>query len=259
MNQPKLGKKIAELRQAKGLTQEELAEKCNLSVRTIQRIELAEVTPRSFTIKTIFSCLDYDIYNSFGKLSYKLDRTGYMAKKWPGQFYRYVFDLFNLKTNTMKKVTILSISMITLICVLFLTSFSSNAQSSEKKRKEFLKINQNGEFVRLFNAGKIDSLCLQYSGKACMMPDQYPTIIGSEKIKVYYLQVYTSGMRFINIKSESQIISDTIAIDRGTWTIKLVGEVKISGTYMNQWHYWDGKWQIENEMTKSDFMPLVRN
>lgn len=38
MKQPELGKKISELRKAKGLTQEELVEKCNLNVRTIQRI-----------------------------------------------------------------------------------------------------------------------------------------------------------------------------------------------------------------------------
>ena len=55
MNQPDLGKKIAELRKAKGFTQEELVEKCNLSVRTLQRIESGEVTPRSYTVKIIFA------------------------------------------------------------------------------------------------------------------------------------------------------------------------------------------------------------
>ena len=61
MKQPELGKKISKLRTAKGLTQEELVEKCNISVRTIQRIEAGEVTPRSYTIKTILSALDYDL------------------------------------------------------------------------------------------------------------------------------------------------------------------------------------------------------
>lgn len=60
MKQPDLGRKIAELRKAKGLTQEELVEKCNISVRTIQRIETGEVTPRSYTVKTILTALDYD-------------------------------------------------------------------------------------------------------------------------------------------------------------------------------------------------------
>ncbi len=61
MKQPDLGKKIVELRLAKGLTQEELVTKCNISVRTIQRIECGEVAPRSYTIKTILDALDYDL------------------------------------------------------------------------------------------------------------------------------------------------------------------------------------------------------
>ena len=61
MKQPELGQKIAELRKQKGLTQEELVDLCNISVRTIQRIETGEVTPRSYTVKTILSALESDI------------------------------------------------------------------------------------------------------------------------------------------------------------------------------------------------------
>lgn len=61
MKQPELGQKILALRQEKGLTQEELVEQCNISVRTIQRIEAGEVTPRSYTVRTILSALDYDL------------------------------------------------------------------------------------------------------------------------------------------------------------------------------------------------------
>lgn len=60
MKQPELGQTIARLRQSKGLTQEELVEKCNISIRTIQRIEAGDVTPRSYTIKALFSALDYE-------------------------------------------------------------------------------------------------------------------------------------------------------------------------------------------------------
>ena len=53
MKQPELGKKILELRKQKGFTQEELVEQCNINVRTIQRIESGEVSPRSYTIKAM--------------------------------------------------------------------------------------------------------------------------------------------------------------------------------------------------------------
>lgn len=60
MKQPELGQKIQELRKQKGLTQEELVDLCNINVRTIQRIEAGEVTPRSYTLKSIFNVLDFD-------------------------------------------------------------------------------------------------------------------------------------------------------------------------------------------------------
>lgn len=63
MNQPDLGLKIAELRQQKGLTQEKLAEYCEVSTRTIQRIESGEVEPRSFTRNSLSNILEFD----FGK------------------------------------------------------------------------------------------------------------------------------------------------------------------------------------------------
>jgi len=57
MEQPELGTYIAQLRKEQGLTQEELVEKCNINVRTIQRIENGDVTPRSYTIKNILEAL----------------------------------------------------------------------------------------------------------------------------------------------------------------------------------------------------------
>ncbi|WP_347373673.1 helix-turn-helix transcriptional regulator [Aequorivita sp. Q41] len=61
MKQPELGRKILALRKEKGLTQEELVDQCNINVRTIQRIEAGEVTPRSFTLKTILNVLGEDL------------------------------------------------------------------------------------------------------------------------------------------------------------------------------------------------------
>ena len=60
MNQPDLGLKVAELRQQKGLTQERLAELCEVSPRTIQRIESGEVDPRAYTLKCLGEALEFD-------------------------------------------------------------------------------------------------------------------------------------------------------------------------------------------------------
>lgn len=97
MKQPDLGKKIAELRKAKGLTQEELVEKCNISVRTIQRIETGEVIPRSYTVKTILSALDYDLE----KISeYELDGGSDAEGQKPITNSNPLNDTFDLNTES---------------------------------------------------------------------------------------------------------------------------------------------------------------
>lgn len=60
MKQPELGNTIANLRKKKGLTQEELALRCGLNVRSVQRLEGGSVTPRSATIKLLAEELDFE-------------------------------------------------------------------------------------------------------------------------------------------------------------------------------------------------------
>jgi transcriptional regulator with XRE-family HTH domain len=245
MKQPDLGKKISELRLAKGLTQGELAEQCKLSLRTIQRIESAEVTPRSYTVKLIFESLDYDIYNSFGKFSYKLDRAVYRIKIWLEQFHKYILDLFNLKTNTMKKIAILSVPGISIILCFLFMGVETQAQDNKKAKQTLTEF--NSKFVDWFNTGQIDFM---YLDNDCMIPDNHREIHGREHIKGYYSFLYASGFRFTETNSKSIIISDSIIVERGVWKADL--NINLSGTYLTQWRLSDGKWFIENEMTNTD-------
>jgi len=253
MTQPDLGRKISELRLAKGLTQGELAERCNLSLRTIQRIESAEVMPRSYTIKLIFESLDYEIYNSFGKFSYKLDSMAYRLKMRLEQFYKYVIDLFNLKTNTMKKITILSAPFIA-ICAFLLFSYSSNvkAQNSQTIMNKFEKASSSSKFTRLFNSGQIDSLGMLYRNNACLISDFPSAITGREIIIDYYRQLFNQGFHFNNIKSTFKAVNDSIAVERELWTANTNSIPIITGTSLTQWRYINGQWLIENSMSKTD-------
>lgn len=54
------GQLIRELRLKKGITQEDLAAKTDISVRTIQRIESGEVDPRAYTLQSIAAALEVD-------------------------------------------------------------------------------------------------------------------------------------------------------------------------------------------------------
>ena len=85
INQPELGKKLVELRKKKGLTQEDLVEKCNLSVRTLQRIEAGEVTPRNTTIKLIFEALEISSTNYFESI-HEYDKE--LKSNWFNQSYK---------------------------------------------------------------------------------------------------------------------------------------------------------------------------
>ncbi len=71
MKQPELGRKILNLRKQQGLTQEELVAQCNINVRTIQRIEAGEVTPRSYTLKSILQVLGAEFENLENEKEYK--------------------------------------------------------------------------------------------------------------------------------------------------------------------------------------------
>lgn len=58
MNNNNLSQRVKELRKEKGLSQEELAKKAGLSLRTIQRVESRETEPTGDTLKRIATALD---------------------------------------------------------------------------------------------------------------------------------------------------------------------------------------------------------
>ena len=153
----------------------------------------------------------------------------------------------------MRKLMILSIPFITILVVmLFVISSGAKAQTGIAIREKLEETSSTLKFKHWFNSGQIDSISIRYLDNACMMPDQYPTIHDRKSIHDYFRQLYDRGLRFTEDKSISKVITDSIAIDRGVWTVSLNSVPVATGTYLTQWHYLDGKWLIENEMSKSD-------
>ena len=121
------GKKLVELRKAKGLTQDEIAERCKLTTRTIQRIELGVVTPRAFTIRTISDALGVDFFET-SNTGYEANIKGQYSKlKWN------INNLFNLKKNTMKKVSVLAAFGLVAGIALFVLVSRVNAQPPQSQ------------------------------------------------------------------------------------------------------------------------------
>lgn len=64
-----IGARIIEIRKLKGMTQEELADRARINLRTLQRIEKGETEPRGNTLKMLCSVLEINIEDilDFGK------------------------------------------------------------------------------------------------------------------------------------------------------------------------------------------------
>jgi len=92
MQQPDLGKKIALLRKEKGLTQEELVERCSINVRTIQRIESGEVIPRPITLRLILEALDYDFEMLNHELNANESHAAFFSLNWLQRFFLIGFE-----------------------------------------------------------------------------------------------------------------------------------------------------------------------
>ena len=231
MKQPELGRKIAELRKAKGYTQEELVDMCNLSVRTLQRIESGEVIPRSHTIRVIFAALDYKVYDSSG-IRLRL-------------FIKQVSEVFNLKTNTMKKLSILSMVFAAAAIVLLSVCINGNAQS-EKKVRKIIEAN-NEIFTSSFNSGDLDALMALYRDDACL--------VGDGCGKAFIRGHYATQMRFFkfeDIQLTGLSVADSIAVEVGRWSGTINSGPTLSGEYMTEWRRRDKTWQIVNDLATND-------
>lgn len=142
MNTKEFGLKLIEIRNGKGLTQDQLADACNINVRTIQRIESGLVKPRAYTIKVISETLAFDFFQF-----YQTDggpyKEGYDPNLKDSVIPSYFKELFNLKTNTMKKVSILVASSMAIFLFMMFISSSLNAQFNEEKIPSGLTITFN--------------------------------------------------------------------------------------------------------------------
>jgi len=77
----KTGQLIKDLRLKKGITQEELAAKTDISVRTIQRIENGDVDPRAYTLQAIAVALEVE-YGMLANSGSELNLDEKEEEKW---------------------------------------------------------------------------------------------------------------------------------------------------------------------------------
>jgi len=241
MNQPDLGKKIAELRKAKGFTQEELVEKCNLSVRTLQRIESGEVAPRSYTLKLIFTALDYNIHEASENIENRFGEPGLNVSNWLGQFYRYVLDLFNFKTNAMKKFTVLAVTFSVIFLGTFVICSESKAQKLEKAIKDIEEAQNKGN--QWMKEGKIDSVLTLYRDDVTV----FPNISGKDEVRLMLEDAADGGFKLKEFRTISISVADSIAVQKYFDVYEYRG-VEYRQKGMTEWRLTRGKWLTVNDI-----------
>ena len=222
MKQPQLGKKILELRLAKGLTQTELAETCNLSLRTIQRIESTEVTPRSYTLKLIFKTLDFDGFSSTNKNS-SVNST----------------SSFNFKKDVHRNILLI---LITAVISILIFKYATNykTQSATEVNNSINKSQIN--FKRWVKTKQVDSLLTLYRKDACWLN----SICGKVAIGTRLQSAINNGYEIIEYKTLSISIGDTIAVEKYHNLYKYRGDTK-EQFGMTEWRFTNGTWLIVND------------
>lgn len=236
MNQPDLGKRIAELRKAKGMTQEELVDICNLNVRTLQRIESGEVTPRAYTLRMIFSALDFTFPDSLDT-----GASGSPLSSRLGQLQFYILDLFNLKTHRMKKITILGITAAAITLGLFAICTDGKAQKAEKVARTIENLQNQGN--RWIMNGQIDSVLTLYRADAQVIP----LYKGKDEIRQMMVEAVKGGYKIIDFQTLSVSVADTIAVQKYKDTFEFQGAV-VKQEGMTEWRLTHGKWLVVNDI-----------
>lgn len=235
MKQPALGKKIVELRKNQGFTQEELVERCNISVRTLQRIESGEVTPRSHTLKLIFEVLEYRPANKINKFIAGLSEI------------KSQLNSFLSKPKVMKR-TIIILAALLAVSLTLLAFKRTNPETDsdiESARKAIEKINE--DYKRWYNNGHIDSCITTFSEDVCLVNNW---IILKGKQNVYYqlLKVQPQGYKIMDGTIETFHRDGNLAVVSGTSaTMTPSGDI-IVGKYLEEWQFVDGKWLKVNDI-----------
>jgi transcriptional regulator with XRE-family HTH domain len=238
MTQPELGKKIVELRKAKGFTQEELVEKCNLSVRTLQRIESGEVAPRTYTIRLIFTALDFDVHEN---PTHGFSESKFQLSDRLNQFYGFVFEMFNFKTHPMKKITILAVTFGLVFAGVIILSSESKAQKAEQAIKAIEEAQNKGN--QWMKEGKIDSVLTLYRHDVTV----FPNISGKTEVREMLLDAQDGGFKLKEFHNISISVADSIAVQKYYDVYEYRG-VEYHQKGMTEWRLTKGKWLTVNDI-----------
>jgi len=199
----------------------------------------------SYTLRVIFSALEYPVYDVQEVNANPFGTNRRMISLWLEQFYLYVLDLFNFKTNAMKKITILSATLGLCALGLFALCGETRAQSAEKAKKAIES--SSAHIVKWVNNDQVDSVLTMYKDDACLLP----TYCGKQSIREVLSGVMDAGYEILEYHTLSVSVEGALAVEKYYCVIQFQGEtVKQKG--LTEWHRVKGKWLIANDISSNE-------
>jgi transcriptional regulator with XRE-family HTH domain len=222
MKQPQLGQKILELRKQKGFTQEELVAQCNINVRTIQRIEAGEVTPRSYTVKIILEALGEDLKEIRKEASTEKSIIFWTDKdlknlknSWFfGVFYAiitlvwFIFEIYFEVTNLNQFWVLAFRVSLSIVFILTLWPFLKGYKLIAKKFTNTLLLNAVYIYLVIAVIMTISNLFIKGSG----LVNAIEIIIGIFSLIIFGIGELIMGLGILKLKRELNSLSQIVGI-----------------------------------------------
>lgn len=142
----------------------------------------------------------------------------------------------------MKKITVLTLLAFAVIFGITSVSNVTLAQSDRKVKQEITE--KNEQFYKWFNSGNVDSLMGLYHEDACIISKG----CGKDYIRGYY-ETTTKEFKFLELKTTNVSVSDSLAVEKGRWSVVLNNGETFRGEYLSEWKLSNKSWLIVSEST----------
>jgi len=110
----------------------------------------------------------------------------------------------------------------------------------------------NAHFASSIAAGQVDSAADMFALDVWQMPPNTPPLVGRDSLRVFWKNAVATGKWDFDVKSDEVITTDSLAIERGHFTLKVTAGPKAQypsfedhGNYVVLWRKEsDGHWRV---------------
>jgi ketosteroid isomerase-like protein len=110
----------------------------------------------------------------------------------------------------------------------------------------------NSRFMKGMTAGQVDSVADIFAQDVWQMPPNQMPLVGRDSLRAFWKRAVETGSWQFDIKTDDVISTDSLAVERGHYTLKGIAGPKATypsfedrGNYLALWrHESDGHWRV---------------